>query len=130
MSKALNATGHAVLFNLCEWGVNNPWQWAAPIAQSWRMAGDHEATWASTKSVIASSAAIPANYTGQAYAWNDMDMLETGVSQHLCATCVSAAAATQCRAPPRFPALLPFRAPARLPSATTSARTPTARRPT
>lgn len=42
------------------------------MVQSWRMAGDHTATWDSTKSTIAASAAIPAQFTGRPYGWNDM----------------------------------------------------------
>lgn len=78
MSAALNETGRPILFNMCEWGVDNPWQWGDQFAQSWRMAGDHTGVWTSTKATVAASAAIPAQYTGRAYGWNDMDMLETG----------------------------------------------------
>ena len=63
---------------MCEWGVEDPWTWGDAVAQSWRMAGDHTGNWDSTKSVIRSSAAIPAANTGVPYGWNDMDMLETG----------------------------------------------------
>lgn len=78
MSAALNATGHAVSFNSCEWGLDDPWVWGDAFMQSWRMAGDHTGVWSSTKSVVAASAAIPVQYTGRAYGWSDMDMLETG----------------------------------------------------
>eukprot|EP01060_Flectonema_neradi_P019646 TRINITY_DN268_c0_g3_i1.p1 TRINITY_DN268_c0_g3~~TRINITY_DN268_c0_g3_i1.p1 ORF type:complete len:410 (+),score=98.09 TRINITY_DN268_c0_g3_i1:85-1314(+) len=78
MSQALNKTGRPIHFNMCEWGKEAPWTWGPAVAQSWRMAGDHVGTWSSTKTVIAESAAIPANNTGTPYAWNDMDMLETG----------------------------------------------------
>ena len=78
MSAALNNTGRPIAFNMCEWGVEDPWNWGDNIAQSWRMAGDHTGNWDSTKSVIRSSAAIPANASGRPYGWNDMDMLETG----------------------------------------------------
>ena len=27
MSKALNSTGRPIHFNMCEWGVENPWEW-------------------------------------------------------------------------------------------------------
>ncbi len=74
----LNATGRPINFNMCEWGVDTPWVWGPKVAQSWRMSGDHTATWESTKSIIQQSAAIPAENTGTPYAWNDMDMLETG----------------------------------------------------
>lgn len=63
---------------MCEWGLEDPWTWGDSVAQSWRMAGDHTGVWSSTKSVIASSAAIPAVNSGRPYGWNDMDMLETG----------------------------------------------------
>eukprot|EP00051_Salpingoeca_urceolata_P027329 m.481035 g.481035 ORF g.481035 m.481035 type:complete len:650 (-) comp22029_c0_seq1:150-2099(-) len=78
MSSALNTTGRPIHFNLCEWGKENPWEWADKIAQSWRATGDHTPVWESTKSIIQSSAKIPAEYTGRPYGWNDLDMLETG----------------------------------------------------
>ena len=62
-------------FNMCEWGKDSPWEWGDACAQSWRMSGDHTPVWASTKKQIALSAAIPAEYTGEAYGWNDMDMV-------------------------------------------------------
>lgn len=76
MSKALNASGNHLSFNLCEWGLDNPWEWADAIAQSWRATGDHTGIWASTKEIVASVAKIPSEYTGRPYGWNDMDMLE------------------------------------------------------
>jgi len=78
MSMALNETGRAMCFAMCEWGKDGPWKWGGGIAQSWRMSGDHTGVWSSTKSIIAQSAAIPAEYSGKPYGWNDMDMLETG----------------------------------------------------
>lgn len=86
MSKAMNATGRHMHFNMCEWGTPDdagdyPWQWGPEVAQSWRMGGDHTPVWTSTKSIIDQavqhSAKFPA-YSGKPYAWNDMDMLETG----------------------------------------------------
>jgi len=78
MSDALNKTGRPMCLAMCEWGVDSPWQWGGEIAQSWRMSGDHTGVWASTKSIIQSSAEIPAEFSGKPFAWNDMDMLETG----------------------------------------------------
>jgi alpha-galactosidase len=77
MSKALNSTGRPIHFNMCEWGVENPWEWGNSVAQSWRMSGDHTGTWSSIKAQVQSTMKIPAQYTGVAYGWNDMDMLET-----------------------------------------------------
>jgi len=78
MSAALNKTGRQIHFNMCEWGKDAPWEWGPRIAQSWRATGDHTPVWESTKQIIQQSAAVPAEYSGHPYAWNDMDMLETG----------------------------------------------------
>jgi hypothetical protein len=53
--------------------------WGDTVAQSWRMGGDHTGIWSSTKQVVQWTAAIPANYSGRPFGWNDMDMLETGM---------------------------------------------------
>ena len=78
MSRALNASGRHMAFSMCEWGVDNPWEWGNDIAQAWRMGADHTGNWDSTASVIFNSAQIPAQYSGRPFGWNDMDMLETG----------------------------------------------------
>jgi len=78
MSNALNQTGRPMAFAMCEWGDDRPWEWGPAVAQSWRMHGDHEGVWASTKEIVRASAAIPAANTGTPFGWNDMDMLETG----------------------------------------------------
>ena len=41
MSKALNASGRHIAFNMCEWGQKNPWEWGDACAQSWRATKDH-----------------------------------------------------------------------------------------
>lgn len=78
MSTALNESGRSIAFAMCEWGKDAPWIWGNDMAQSGRMGGDHTGIWSSTKSLIAQSAVIPMINTGQAWYWNDMDMLETG----------------------------------------------------
>ncbi|EDQ85648.1 uncharacterized protein MONBRDRAFT_29066 [Monosiga brevicollis MX1] len=79
MGAAMNFSGRPMHFNLCEWGKQDPWKWAGSIAQSWRATGDHVGTWESTKEIIGSiQEVVEAGYTGGPYAWNDMDMLETG----------------------------------------------------
>lgn len=40
MSKALNATGRQILYSMCNWGQDHPWDWAYLIANSWRATGD------------------------------------------------------------------------------------------
>lgn len=79
MSQALNATGRHIHFNMCEWGRDDPWKWGPAIAQSWRATGDHVGSWSSTKSIIEQRTEIQkADDGGSPFAWNDMDMLETG----------------------------------------------------
>jgi len=78
MSTAMNKTGRHMHFNMCEWGRDNPWEWGFKVAQSWRMGGDHTGWWSSTKEVVRNSMKIPASGSGQAWGWNDMDMLQTG----------------------------------------------------
>ena len=40
MSEALRAAGRPVVFSLCEWGNNKPWEWAKPVGHLWRTTGD------------------------------------------------------------------------------------------
>ncbi|KAG8908172.1 hypothetical protein FRB99_008715 [Tulasnella sp. 403] len=40
MSEALNATGRPILYSMCNWGEDQPWNWAMTIANSWRISGD------------------------------------------------------------------------------------------
>ena len=84
MSAALNATGRAIHFNMCEWGVANPWEWGPALAQSWRVTGDHVARWSNvvvdedgpdnlgTKEVIAERSRIPPALGGAPFGWNDV----------------------------------------------------------
>jgi alpha-galactosidase len=76
MRDALAATGRPILFSLCEWGVQNPWEWAGPIGNSWRTTGDINASFGSMLSIYHSNVQL-APYAGPG-AWNDPDMLEVG----------------------------------------------------
>jgi alpha-galactosidase len=40
MSQALNKTGRPVFYSLCNWGDDNPFDWAYSISNSYRMSGD------------------------------------------------------------------------------------------
>ena len=59
-----SATGRAMHFNMCEWGVENPWEWGFDVAHSWRISGDHSASWASTKRAISKVVTLPHEYGG------------------------------------------------------------------
>ncbi|KAL8552325.1 hypothetical protein ACS0TY_001137 [Phlomoides rotata] len=76
MRDALNATGRAVFYSLCEWGVNDPALWAGKIGNSWRTTDDIIDSWESM-TTIADINDKWAAYAGPG-GWNDPDMLEVG----------------------------------------------------
>ena len=77
MSQALNASGRHIFFSICEWGQDDPWNWAPTISNSWRTTVDILNSWES----LLSNAKL--NNIGHKQAgpghWNDPDMLEVGV---------------------------------------------------
>jgi len=40
MARALEAAGRPVVFSICEWGDNQPWEWGKAIGHLWRTTGD------------------------------------------------------------------------------------------
>ncbi len=92
ISKALRAAGRPILLSMCEWGSNQPWEWAAEIGHSWRTTGD---IWAGFEDIqhydengkptwrhlgvltILDINAELRQYAGPDH-WNDPDMLEVG----------------------------------------------------
>ncbi|KAJ8554031.1 hypothetical protein K7X08_024709 [Anisodus acutangulus] len=76
MSKALQNSGRAIFYSLCEWGDDDPASWASSVGNSWRTTGDISDNWDSVTS------RADMNDKGAAYAgpggWNDPDMLEVG----------------------------------------------------
>ena len=87
MSKALKAAGRPIVFSLCEWGSNKPWEWAENVGQLWRTTGDINAlfdgyldhgTWKATGIMkIVDQQNGLRKYAGPNH-WNDPDMLEVG----------------------------------------------------
>ena len=87
MSKALKTAGRPIVFSLCEWGTNKPWEWAAPVGHLWRTTGDitaqfdslrNEGTWVSNGTMwIVDMQVGLQKYAGPGH-WNDPDMLEVG----------------------------------------------------
>lgn len=47
MSKALNESGRHIFYSMCNWGEEKSWEWAAPLANSWRTTGDIQDRWVS-----------------------------------------------------------------------------------
>ncbi len=87
MRGAIRAAGRPVLFSICEWGDNKPWEWAKEVGHSWRTTGDiypcwdcelNHGSWSSRGVLpIPDRQAGLRKYAGPGH-WNDMDMLEVG----------------------------------------------------
>jgi len=45
MAAALKAAGRPVVFGICEWGDNRPWEWGEAIGHLWRTTGDIAPCW-------------------------------------------------------------------------------------
>lgn len=52
MSSALMKQQKKIYFSMCEWGIEYPWEWAAPIANSWRTTGDISDNWYSFLEIL------------------------------------------------------------------------------
>ncbi|WP_035647771.1 glycoside hydrolase family 27 protein [Flavobacterium sp. ASV13] len=88
MSNALKVAGRPIVFSLCEWGDNQPWEWGKPIGNLWRISGDiypcfdcefkHPENWSSWGFMkIAEMRKDIRKYSGPDH-WNDFDMMEVG----------------------------------------------------
>lgn len=77
MSSAIANSGRAINFNMCEWGVDAPWTWGAPISNSWRIAGDSADAWNYMMYELDSNAGL-APFAGANH-WNDPDYLMGGL---------------------------------------------------
>ncbi len=76
MRDALKATGRSIVYSICEWGENKPWEWADGVGQLWRTTGDISDNWGSMLSIAKRNLPL-AQYAGPGH-WNDPDMLEVG----------------------------------------------------
>lgn len=88
MRDALRAAGRPILFSICEWGTNKPWEWAQEVGHLWRTTGDiglafsdpadFKVDWR-PRTVLENldSNAGLRRHAGPGH-WNDPDMLEVG----------------------------------------------------
>ncbi|MFJ5972451.1 NPCBM/NEW2 domain-containing protein [Streptomyces sp. NPDC093060] len=76
MRDALEATGRPIVYSICEWGENKPWEWASDVGHLWRTTGDISDSWGSMLSILKQNLPL-APYAGPGH-WNDPDMLEVG----------------------------------------------------
>lgn len=76
MRDALAATGRPIVYSICEWGENKPWEWAAELGNLWRTTGDINDSWSSMLSIMKQN--LPLSAAAGPGHWNDPDMLEVG----------------------------------------------------
>ncbi len=89
MRDALHEAGRPILFSICEWGDNQPWNWAQDIGHSWRISGDiypcwdcelnwgSWSSWGVLKILDMRDEVRVRQYAGPGH-WNDYDMMEVG----------------------------------------------------
>jgi alpha-galactosidase len=90
MSQSILKTGRPMVFSMCEWGDNQPWVWAAPVANLWRTTGDSKDCWDCGRSTMNKLGGYPrgwilildaqrrlASFAGPGH-WNDPDLLQIG----------------------------------------------------
>ncbi|WP_329549176.1 NPCBM/NEW2 domain-containing protein [Streptomyces sp. NBC_01356] len=76
LAAASQSTGRPIVYSICEWGENKPWEWASDVGQLWRTTGDISDSWGSMLSILKQNLPL-AQYAGPGH-WNDPDMLEVG----------------------------------------------------
>jgi alpha-galactosidase len=87
MRDALFAAGRPIVFSICEWGTNDPWEWGKKIGHLWRTTGDIYAcfdceydhgTWSSwgVLRILDMQEGLRV-HAGPGH-WNDPDMMEVG----------------------------------------------------
>jgi alpha-galactosidase len=77
MGKALKDTGRPIVFSLCQYGWDAPWEWAPALGGNlWRTTDDINATWDRIYAILSQQEGLE-KYAGPGH-WNDPDMLEVG----------------------------------------------------
>lgn len=87
MREALFAAGRPMVFSICEWGDNQPWDWAEDVGHLWRTTGDiypcwncefNHGTWSSwgVLKILDMQDGLR-KHAGPGH-WNDPDMMEVG----------------------------------------------------
>ncbi|KAK5150074.1 hypothetical protein LTS14_010439 [Recurvomyces mirabilis] len=76
MQNALESQNRTILYSLCEWGTDHPWEWANATGNSWRTTNDINPAWERILQILNLNSFITeyGDFTGH----NDADMLEVG----------------------------------------------------
>jgi len=88
MRDGLFAAHRPIVFSICEWGSNKPWEWAGSVGHLWRTTGDITSCWDCIDThggkynswgvmYILDMQDSLRKYAGPGH-WNDPDMLEVG----------------------------------------------------
>lgn len=87
MRDALYKNKRPVLFSICEWGINKPWEWAKDVGHMWRTTydinfdgrfdGDRWGNQIGWSNIIDKQVGLE-KYAGPGH-WNDPDMLAVGI---------------------------------------------------
>jgi alpha-galactosidase len=87
MRDALFSAGRPIVFSICEWGDNKPWEWAKNVGHLWRTTGDithcwdceeNHGTWSSFGIMRILDKQKGLKVHAGPGRWNDPDMLEVG----------------------------------------------------
>ena len=79
MGQALRSTGRPILYSICEWGRNQPWEWGSRVGgHMWRTTGDIDDSWESILEIGFGKQTDLEAYAGVGH-WNDPDMLVVGM---------------------------------------------------
>jgi alpha-galactosidase len=76
MRDALAATGRTIVFSICNWGEQGPWNWGPGLGNLWRTTGDISDGWSSMLSIFHRNVLLAVHAAPGAF--NDPDMLEVG----------------------------------------------------
>ncbi len=78
---ALISSGRSMIYQVCNWGVLKPWEWARDTgANSWRVANDGFPAWLSTLQILSDYDRHSLQRYGSPGGWNDLDFLMAGVN--------------------------------------------------
>jgi alpha-galactosidase len=68
---------HPIVYSICNWGEQKPWEWGDAVGNLWRTTGDISSSWSKVLSNLDASQ-LNRNYS-RIGSWNDPDMLEVGI---------------------------------------------------
>jgi hypothetical protein len=82
LAEATAVTHHPMLLSICEWGVDDPWDWGAGLGISWRTGGDimvpfSQATFSNIMASFDAGVHPAGEHTGY---YNDLDMMTVGMA--------------------------------------------------